>query len=323
MKPKNCLIFGASGQIGRNLIRRLTKSNIKVTAVTRNIHQKGYLLKTQANPGYLELVEGNIFDLSLLEKLFKSADFCINLIGILYEKKKGDFKKIHCEFPKMLSSLSSKNNISKFVHLSALGIEDAVDSLYAQSKFEGEKEIISNFKESVILRPSVVYSVDDNFTTNFMSILNLLPFFPLYYKGNTKFRPIHCSELTDFISKIITTNIDEKIIECVGSEEISLKEIIQKLLKSIKKKRILVPMPLFFAKISARVFEIFPKPLLTSDQLRLLKYDNLPSGKYKTNLDFGFQKNLKFDEEIQKYSYMWRDEGEYSKNEKTMDKGIK
>ena len=70
----------------------------------------------------------------------------------------------------MLSSLSSKNNISKFIHLSALGIEDAVDSLYAQSKFEGEKEIISNFKESVILRPSVVYSVDDNFTTNFMSI---------------------------------------------------------------------------------------------------------------------------------------------------------
>ena len=85
MKPKNCLIFGASGQIGRNLIRRLTKSNIKVTAVTRNIHQKGYLLKTQANPGYLELVEGNIFDLSLLEKLFKSnkgesADAAITII---------------------------------------------------------------------------------------------------------------------------------------------------------------------------------------------------------------------------------------------------
>ena len=77
---------------------------------------------------------------------------------------------------------------------------------------------------------------------------------------------------------------------------------------------------MLFAKISARVFEIFPKPLLTSDQLRLLKYDNLPSGKYKTNLDFGFQKNLKFDVEVQKYSYMWRDEGEYSKNEKTMHK---
>ena len=177
---------------------------------------------------------------------------------------------------------------------------------------------MSNFKKSVILRPSVVYSVDDNFTTNFMTILNLLPFFPLYYQGNTKFKPIHCSELTSFISRVITTNINDRIIECVGSEEISLKEIIQKLLKSIKKKRILIPMPLFFAKVSARVFELFPKPLLTSDQLRLLKYDNLPSGKYKTNLDFGFQKNLKFDEEVKKYSFMWRDEGEYSKNEKTM-----
>ena len=85
MKPKNCLIFGASGQIGRNLIRSLTKNNIKVTALTRNIHQKGYILKTQANPGYLEIVEGSIFDHELIEKLFINADLCVNLIGILFE----------------------------------------------------------------------------------------------------------------------------------------------------------------------------------------------------------------------------------------------
>ena len=103
MKPKNCLIFGASGQIGRNLIRSLTKNNIKVTALTRNVHQKGYILKTQANPGYLEIVEGSIFDHKLIEKLFSNADLCVNLIGILFEKGKNNFNNIHVEFPKMIS----------------------------------------------------------------------------------------------------------------------------------------------------------------------------------------------------------------------------
>ena len=87
MKSKEILLFGASGQIGRNLIRKLTKSNYKITAVTRNIHRKGYLLKTQANPGYLELVELTNFNSSKIDELFKNCSICINLIGILYEKK--------------------------------------------------------------------------------------------------------------------------------------------------------------------------------------------------------------------------------------------
>ena len=141
MKPRNCLIFGASGQIGRNLIRSLTKNNIKVTAFTRNIHQKGYILKTQANPGYLEIVEGSIFDYELLKELFSNADLCVNLVGILFEKGKNNFNNIHVEFPKMISKLSSDYKLNKFIHLSALGIDSAEDSNYAASKLKGEKEI--------------------------------------------------------------------------------------------------------------------------------------------------------------------------------------
>ena len=94
MKPKNCLIFGASGQIGRHLIRKLTKNNHMVTAVTRNLHQKGYILKTQGNPGYLDVVETNIFEEKNLSNLIQDKDICINLIGILYEKKNGMGGKI-------------------------------------------------------------------------------------------------------------------------------------------------------------------------------------------------------------------------------------
>ena len=107
MKPKNCLIFGASGQIGRNLIRKLTEKNFSVTAVTRNVHQKGYILKTQANPGYLDIVESNIFDINKIEELIKKADVCINLIVILFEKGPNNFDNIHEKFPSIISLIKS------------------------------------------------------------------------------------------------------------------------------------------------------------------------------------------------------------------------
>ena len=313
MKAKNCLIFGGSGQIGRNLIRKLTKNNYKVTVVTRNIHQKSYIIKTQANVGYIEIVEANIFDEKKIRDLFKKADVCINLIGILFEKKRGNtFKNIHSILPALLAKLCKEYNLKHFIHLSALGVNDSIDSDYAKSKLEGEANILKNFPLATILRPSVVYSVDDNFTTNFMTLLNRLPVFPLYYNGRTKFTPIHCSDLTDIIFHVISKNIYSKIVECVGPEILSLKQILEKLKTQIGKKRFLLPFPLPIAKLTATFFEILPKPLLTRDQLKLLKYDNVKSGKYKTNSDIGIPSVRFFDQEVKKYSYMWRDGGQFS-----------
>ena len=168
MKAKNCLIFGGSGQIGRHLIRKLTKNNYKVTVVTRNIHQKSYLVKTQANAGYLDIVETSIFDKEKIVNLFKKADICINLVGILFETNKANtFKNIHSVFPSLLSKLCKQYSLKHFIHISALGINNALDSNYAISKLEGEANITKNFPLATILRPSVVYSVDDNFTTSF------------------------------------------------------------------------------------------------------------------------------------------------------------
>jgi uncharacterized protein YbjT (DUF2867 family) len=323
MKAKNCLIFGGSGQIGRNLIRKLTKNNYRVTVVTRNIHQKSYIIKTQANAGYIDVVEANIFDENKIRNLFKKSDICINLIGILFEQKKGNtFKNIHSTFPSLLAKLSKEYNLKNFIHLSALGVNEAVDSKYAKSKLEGENNVLKNFSLATILRPSVVYSVDDNFTTNFMTLLSRLPIFPLYYEGKTKFAPIHCSDLTDIIHHVISKNISSKIIECTGPEIISFREVLEKLLKLIGKKRILVPFPLPLAKFSARLFEIFPNPLLTRDQLKLLKYDNILSGKYKNNSDIGMPSIRFFDQEVKKYCYMWRDGGQFS-TEKYNQKNLK
>jgi uncharacterized protein YbjT (DUF2867 family) len=313
MKPKNCLIFGGSGQIGRHLIRKLTKNNIRVTVVTRNIHQKSYIIKTQGNAGYIDIVETNIYDEKKIRNLFLKSDICVNLIGILFEKKKGNtFYNIHTLFPSLLSKLAKEYKLKNFIHLSALGINEAIDSKYAKSKLEGEKNILHNFPLSTILRPSVVYSVDDNFTTNFMTLLNRLPVFPLYYSGKTKFTPIHCSDLTDVIYETITKNINSKIIECVGPEVISFREIIERLLTLINKKRLFLPMPLQLAKLTAKIFQLLPNPILTEDQLRLLKYDNVLSGKYKSNSDIGVPSKKYFNEEVKKYAYMWREGGQFS-----------
>ncbi len=313
MKEKNCLIFGGSGQIGRNLIRKLAKNNYKMTVVTRNIHQKSYIIKTQANAGFIDIVEAKIFDERKIRNLFENSDICINLIGILYESKRGStFKNIHTLFPSILAKLSKEYKLKQFIHLSSLGINEATDSQYARSKLEGEANILNNFPLATILRPSIVYSIDDNFTTNFMTLLNRLPIFPLYYSGKTKFMPIHCSDLTEIILDIISKKRNPNIIECIGPEVITFKEIIKKLLDSIGKKRIIFNMPFFIANLTANFFQLLPRPLLTVDQLKLLKYDNVSSGKYKTNFDIGIPSKKYFDEEVKKYSYMWREGGQFS-----------
>ncbi len=313
MKAKNCLIFGGSGQIGSFLIRKLTKNNLKVTVATRNIHQKGLKIKTQGNAGFIDIVELNIFDEDKIEKLFSEADYCVNLIGILYEKKKlNTFKNIHTIFPTLLAKLCKKYNLEHFVHISALGINSAIDSRYAVSKLEGENNILSNFSKTTILRPSVVFSNSDNFSTQFMTLLRRLPIFPLYYSGKTKFMPIHATDLSNIIYHVLSNKIETQIIECVGPEVLTFKEILQILLDLINKRRLLLPMPLPIAKFSAKFFQMFPKPLLTEDQLRLLKYDNIISGKYKTNSNIGIPSQLYFKNEVKKYSFMWRDGGEFS-----------
>ena len=315
MKPKEILVFGASGQIGRHLLRKLTRKNFKVTVVTRNLHRKAYILKSQANAGWINIIELNSFDPEKLKAIFKNKDVCINLIGILHPQKKSSFHNIHTVLPQKLAELSKEYKLKQFIHISALGIEQAMESKYALSKINGENEIKKKFDNYVILKPSLVYSVDDKFTTMLMSMLKFMPAFPLYYEGKTIFYPIHVTDMCEVIENVILKELQGETIESIGPEKITFKEIINRLLETLAIKRLLIPTPLFIAKLFANFFEITMKnPLLTTDQLILLNYDNSPSGKYKNNLDLKLNSNLKyFDKEILKYSYMWKAGGEFSK----------
>ena len=142
-----------------------------------------------------------------------------------------------------------------------------------------------------------------------------MPAFPLYYKGKTIFHPIFVTDMCEIIENVILKELKDQTIECVGPEKFTFEVIIKRILKSLEIKRFLIPMPLVVAKLFANCFELLMKsPLLTKDQLILLNYDNSPTGKYKTNLDLKLNSDLKyFDSEISKYSYMWKDGGEFSK----------
>ena len=317
---KNILIFGGTGQLGVSLCRRLSK-DFTLTILTRNTHQKAYRLKTTANEGYLSIIEGSIFDEKKLRGLISKAQIVINLVGILYEKNKiNSFENIHTKFPYLLSKMCFEYKVEQLIHVSALGIEKAIDSKYAKTKIDGEKAVRENFPKATIIKPSIIFSVSDQLTTHFMSLLSLLPVFPLYYGGRTKFSPIHVSDVAELIFYVISNEIISKKIEAIGPEVFTFKEIIQILLRCINKKRILLPMPLLIAKFSALFFQLFRNPLLTLDQLRLLnpKYPNIKSEGGKTNFDIGCPSKLFFEETVKLYSYNWRTGGQFSivKNDK-------
>ena len=311
MVKKKILIFGATGQIGRHLIRKLTKNNYKVICQTRNLH-KPIFLKTSGSIGYIDIKETKIFDYEKVIGLVDTADIVINLIGILFESGKiNTFEKIHTLFPKFLSEICNKKN-KHLIHISSLGVENASDSKYAASKAQGENKIFENLPSATILKPSIVYSVNDSFTTRFMSLLNFFPIFPLYYGGKTKFAPIHASDLTDIIFHVIENNIRGKKIETVGPKVLTFLEILNILSKCINKKRIFLPLPLFLAKFSAKILEKMPNPLLTVDQLNLLKYDNISSENNMNNFDLGSPSKINFEEGVMKYAYNWREGGQFS-----------
>ena len=136
---------------------------------------------------------------------------------------------------------------------------------------------------------------------------------PLYYNGSTKFSPIHVSDIVEIIFQIIESQNKSLTMECIGPKVMSFKEIINELLISIDKKRLLLPLPKPIASLTAKFLQLLPKPLLTEDQLKLLKYDNIKSGLYKTNFDLGLKANKTFRIEVDKYSYNWKTGGQYAR----------
>ena len=302
-------IFGAGGFLGKNLMRELTKLDYRVKVATRNPYLKGYL-KPLGSPGQIELFKTNIFDQESVKQVLKNCDLAINLVGILYETRKQKFNQIHSQFPHLLSNLCNELGTKNLIHVSALGVRERHTSQYMQSKLQGEKNIQDNFKPSVILRPSVVFGPEDKFFNTFASIAQFSPVLPLIGGGKTKFVPIYVGDVAKAIVKALELNNSKPSIYELGGENYSFKELMQILLSEIGKKRFLMPIPFGMAKFQSYFLQMMPTPLLTPDQVEMLKYDNVVSGKYKT------LKNLKIKPTtiqsiLPKYIYRFRTGGQF------------
>jgi NADH dehydrogenase len=230
-------------------------------------------------PGQIEVLKFNPFDFSSLNEFIKNSEIVINCIGVLYEKKNQKFDHAHHLFPKFLTSILDKEVTKKFIHISALGANKNSNSLYIKSKFQGEEAVINNFKNSSIVRPSIVFGTNDNFFNLFNKLINLLPVIPLA-GAKTKFQPCYVGDVTDAIIKIIEQINPNKVYELGGSKIYTFKELIETLLVSLKKKRFIIELPDFVARVQAKIMQLLPNPLLTEDQLEILKSDNICSNQY-------------------------------------------
>jgi len=312
MKNQICTILGGGGFIGRYLVRNLTKKNYRCIISTRKAFQKGYL-KTQATPGAIELIDWNPNNFSELKEAIKNSDVVINLIGILYETRKQKFYNIHTNIPEAVAKICSESDVKKFIHVSAIGASENSKSLYQKSKFQGEVRALENFKNTLVIRPSVVCGTEDNFT-NLFSKLSILPVIPVV-GINYKFQPILVNDVADAIVHAIELKGNEgKIYEIGGPKVISFGDMVKSILKTINKKRFVVPMPMPIAKIQSSILSLLPiPPILTKDQCEILsEADNVVSNNHMTLQDLNV-KPSDVEETMKKWLWRYKDGGEFAK----------
>lgn len=280
---KKILIFGGSGFIGSSLTNQLLKKKNQICVVCSN--KEVALNKFGKLPSNLKVQTIDIFNKDEILNLIRDYDVIINLIGKLFEAKKGDFNKFHHEFPKLLSKIiSSKQHL---IHISALGIEkSSKTSIYAKTKLDGEKSIIKQSENYNIIKPSIVFGDNDNFFNLFAKMSKISPFLPLIGGGKAEFSPIYVKDLVKSIDILIrdSKKYKNKTFEAYGPDVSSFEELMKFILKITGRKRLLISLPFFIAKIQATLINTLKIYLLTPDQVELLKYNNIASNKYD-NID--------------------------------------
>jgi len=305
-------VLGAGGFIGRYLVRNLTAENYRCIIPTRKAYEKGYL-KTQSPPGAIEFLDFNPNNFAALEDAIKRSDVVINLIGILYENRKQKFKNIHVSIPDMVSKLCAQYDVKKFIQVSAIGSNPDSQSVYQQTKFQGEQKALTNFKGTVIIRPSVVVGTEDQFT-NLFAKLSMFPVIPVV-GINYKFQPIMVNDVAKAIMRSIKTKNNEgKIYEIGGNKIISFGDMVKLIMTTINKKRLVIEMPMPLAKIQATLLSLLPiPPILTTDQCKILSEDdNIVSNSHLTLKDLGIEPE-DVEKQMSKWLWRYRSGGEFAK----------
>lgn len=303
-------VFGGSGFVGRHAVSALAKAGYRVRVAVRHPNLGMYVLPA-GNIGQIEIRKTNVRDADEVAAALQGADAAVNLVGILYSHGHQNFDEIHVEAAETIARTASAEGVNTLVHVSAIGADPDSDSRYAGSKAEGEARVRAAFPEATILRPSIVFGPEDDFFNRFAAMARMSPALPLIGGGHTKFQPVFVGDVAAAILKSIEDPATHgKTYELGGPCVYSFKELMEFILKVIGRKRILVPWPFALATINAFFLQFWFKPLLTPDQVTLLKSDNVVSQRALTLADLGIEPAA-IEAVVPNYLWRFRVRGQY------------
>lgn len=304
MKGKLVTVFGGSGFIGRHLVQRLATAGARVRAAVRHPEEADFL-KPMGNVGQVVPVRASVSHEGSVRAALDGADAAVNLVGILYQRGRRSFDAIHRRGAETVARAAREAGVERLVHMSALGADPESASKYARSKAAGEDAVRRAFPEASVLRPSVVFGPQDGFFNLFASLARVSPVLPVfgcppprfrdgrldvYGEGGVKFQPVYVGDVADAMMVCLTDpHCAGKTYELGGPAVYSFKEIMDLVQRETRRKRLLLPIPYWLGTIEAAFLQLLPKPLLTVDQVRLLKHDNVLTGKHPGLKELGIK----------------------------------
>ena len=273
---KVATVFGGSGFVGRYIVKRLAKEGWVVRVAVRDT-EKAHFLQPYGNVGQIVRMPVPIQDEQAVREAVDGADAVFNAIGLLFEPGGAQtFDEVHVNGPERIARLAAETGVKRLIHVSAIGADTESESVYARTKADGEAAILKQFPQATILRPSIVIGPEDGFLNFFAQMARLSPALPLIGGGKTRFQPVYVGDVADAaMTAVHESKTKGKTYELGGPKVYTFKQLMELLLKEIRRKRLLLPIPFGVAQVQAGVAELLPKPLLTRDQVTLLKVDNV------------------------------------------------
>ncbi|MCC2111556.1 MAG: complex I NDUFA9 subunit family protein [Hyphomicrobiales bacterium] len=277
LKDDIITVFGGSGFVGRHVVRALVKRGYRVRVAVRRPDLAQHLQPLGA-VGQIHAVQANLRYPYSVERAVAGASAVVNAVGILYETGRQRFETIQGAGPGVIADAATAAGIDRMVHISAIGADAESPSEYAQSKAAGEAAVRDRIPGAIILRPSIVFGPEDDFFNRFAELARLSPVLPLIGGGETRFQPVFVGDVAEAVARAVDGDAEAGATYELGGPEVrTFAELLQIMLDEIGRKRLLVPLPFWAARIKATFLQLLPKPLLTVDQVRLLEADNVVS----------------------------------------------
>lgn len=287
MKTRVATVFGGSGFIGRQVVQKLAAAGYVVRIPTRDTDKAG-ILRTAGSVGQIVPMLCSLKKPEMIEAAVKGADVVINLLGILYETRRQTFHDVHHAAAGALAKAAAAAGVSRFVQISAIGADTGSSSRYAKSKAAGEAAVREAFPAATILRPSIVFGPGDDFFNRFAGLTRVSPALPLIGGGATRFQPVYVGDVAEAVLAAVTrADAPGKTYELGGPRVATFRELLELMLSETHRKRCLITLPFGIAKLKSYFLQLAPKPMLTPDQVELLKKDNVVAAGALTLADLG------------------------------------